>query len=218
MILCVFHNFTKYWHIFLQTERSTLKILLPVKWPFLTLFLISIACTHRVSDLPKYDKVPPFTMTDSDGHSFNGSSLLGKVWVADFIYTSCPAACPMMSARMKRVHKESAGLPDVRIVSFSVDPKDTPADLKTFGSRYGGATPEWIFLTATPETVHQIAFSTFHTGDILGKIEHSTKFTLVDKQGYIRGYYSSLAAEGDNESEEHGIPQLLQDLQTLRKD
>ena len=58
----------------------------------------------------------------------------------------------------------------------------------------------------------------FHTGDILGKIEHSTKFALVDKQGYIRGYYSSLAAEGDNESEEHGIPQLLQDLQTLRKD
>jgi protein SCO1 len=186
----------------------------------LCLLLLSSAasCTHPTSNLSTYDKVPHFTMTDSEGRPFNASSLLGKVWVADFIYTSCPAACPMMSARMKRVHKETAGLPDVRIVSISVDPKDTPADLKTFGSRYGGATPDWIFLTGTPETVHQVAFTTFHTGDILGKIEHSTKFALVDKRGYIRGYYSSLAAEDDTESEAHGIPQLLKDLQALRKD
>jgi protein SCO1/2 len=119
---------------------------------------------------------------------------------------------------MKRVHKEIAGLPDVRIVSFSVDPKDTPAALKEFGSRYGGATADWIFLTGTPDIVHQIAYNTFHTGDILGKIEHSTKFVLVDKQGYIRGYYSSLAAAGDSESEAHGIPSLLKDLQALRKE
>ena len=118
---------------------------------------------------------------------------------------------------MKRVHMETTGLPDVRIVSISVDPSDTPAALKAFGARYGGATRDWIFLVGTPETLHQIAFTTFHTGDILGKIEHSTKFVLVDKHGYIRGYYSSLAAEGDSESDAHGIPELLQDLQTLRK-
>jgi protein SCO1/2 len=180
--------------------------------------LLLTACTHPSTNLPKYDKVPPFTMTDSAGLLFQGASLLGKVWVADFIYTTCPAACPMMSSKMQRVHKQIAGLPDVRIVSFSVDPKDTPQALKAFGSRYGGATNDWIFLTGTPETVHQLAFTTFHVGDVLGKIEHSTKFVLVDKQGIIRGYYSSLAAEGDTESETHGIPELLQDLQTLRKD
>jgi protein SCO1/2 len=186
--------------------------------PCLLLLCAATACTNHAGKLPTFDKVPPFIMTDHEGHSFNSSSLAGKVWVADFIYTSCPAACPMMSTRMKRVHKETAGLSDVRIVSISVDPKDRPADLKKFGSRYGGATADWIFLTGTPETVHQIAFTAFHTGDVLGKIEHSTKFALVDKQGLIRGYYSSLAAEGDTESEEHGIPQLLRDLQTLRKD
>jgi protein SCO1/2 len=157
-------------------------------------------------------------MTDSNGETFEGASLRGKVWIADFIYTTCPAACPMMSARMRRVHKQIAGLPDVRIVSISVDPKDTPAALKTFASHYGGATPDWIFLTGSADTVHLLAYTTFHVGDVLGKIEHSTKFILVDKQGYIRGYYSSLAAEGDSESEEHGIPALLKDLQTLRKD
>jgi protein SCO1/2 len=188
-----------------------------VKTVVLIALLCLAGCAHS-PQLPKYEKVPPFRMTDSHGQPFAGDSLLGKVWVADFIYTTCPAACPMMSARMQRVHKQIAGLPDVRIVSISVDPKDTPDALTTFGSRYGGATPDWIFLTGTPETVHLLAYTTFHVGDVLGKIEHSTKFILVDKQGYIRGYYSSLAAEGDSESEEHGIPALLKDLQTLRKD
>ncbi len=65
--------------------------------------------------------------------------------------------------------------------------------------------------------MHQIAFATFHTGDVLGKIEHSTKFALVDKQGYIRGYYSSLAAEGDDESEEHGIPAAASRFANIEK-
>jgi protein SCO1/2 len=186
-------------------------------WGILLLLCVT-SCTHPASHLPTYDKVPPFTMTDSEGRPFQGSSLTGKVWIADFIYTTCPAACPMMTARMQRVHKQIGSLPDVRIVSFSVDPKDTPAALKAFASRYGGATNDWIFLTGTPETVHLMAYTTFHVGDVLGKIEHSTKFILVDKQGIIRGYYSSLAAEGDSESEAHGIPELLKDLQVLRKD
>ena len=189
------------------------------RWPILLLLCAVSSCNiHSGRQLPRYDHVPPFTMTDSEGRPFTRSSLTGKVWVADFIYTTCPAACPMMSARMKRVHQATANMPDVRIVSISVDPKDTPAALKAFGSRYGGATPDWIFLTGSPETVHQIAFNTFHTGDVLGKLEHSTKFALVDKQGVIRGYYSSLAAEGDTESDAHGIPELIRDLQTLREE
>ena len=182
----------------------------------LLLLLSAASCTHRADSLPRYDKVPDFTMTDSNGPLFQGRSLLGKGWVADFMYTTCPAACPMMSARMKRVHKETAALPDVRIVSISVDPKDTPTMLKTFGTRYGGATNDWIFLTGTPETVHQLAFQTFHVGDVLGKIEHSTKFVLVDKRGVIRGYYSSIVADGDDDTQ--GIPLLLKDLQALRRD
>jgi protein SCO1/2 len=191
-----------------------------VNWRFSSvslLLLVAIGCANRASKLPRYDQVPAFTMTDSEGRPFEGNSLAGKVWVADFIYTTCPAACPMMSARMKRVHQQIAGEPDVRIVSFSVDPTDTPAALKAFGSRYGGATNDWIFLTGTAETVHLLAFKTFHVGDVLGKIEHSTKFILVDKHGVIRGYYSSLVADGDS-NDEQGIPALLKDLQALRKE
>jgi hypothetical protein len=65
-------------------------------------------------------------------------------------------------------------------------------------------------LTGTPETIHQVAFLTFHVGDVIGKIEHSTKFVLVDKRGHIRGYYSSFAADG--------IPTMLKHMNALRSD
>lgn len=117
----------------------------------------------------------------------------------------------MMSARMHRLEKQLRGQDDVRFVSISVDPeRDTPAVLAAFAKRYGGATGRWIFLTGTPETVHQVAFTTFHVGDVLGKIEHSTKFALVDKQLRIRGYYSSLGQDD--------LAALVRDLEALRRE
>jgi protein SCO1/2 len=149
-------------------------------------------------------------MTDSTGHAFASSALAGKVWVVDFIYANCPAECPMMSSKMHVVAKRVQGQDDVKLVSISVDPeRDTPAVLNEFAKRYGGATDQWTFLTGSPATVHLIAYKTFHVGDVLGKIEHSTKFMLVDKQGKIRGYYST--------TDEEGIPAMLKDLAVLRR-
>ena len=174
-------------------------------WLFL---LITLAgCTRPGSQLPKYAQVPAFSMTDSNGRTFRSSELAGKVWVADFIYTNCPAECPMMSSKMHSFAKQVN--PDVRLLSISVDPKrDTPAALKTFASHYGAPTAQWSFLTGRPETVHLLAWSTFHVGDVIGKIEHSTKFALVDQQGFIRGYYSSFDPEG--------MTTLLRDADVLR--
>ena len=150
------------------------------------------ACTDPASKLPEYGTVPPFAMTDSEGRTFDGQTLLGKVWIADVIYTNCPAECPRMTAQMHRIEQQVKGAGDVRLVSISVDPEhDTPAVLNDFAHRFGGPTRQWIFLTGTPETIHLIAYQTFHVGDVIGKIEHSTKFLLVDKRGQIRGYYSA---------------------------
>lgn len=174
----------------------------------LPLLLLSLACTDRASKLPNYGKVPAFTMTDSEGHPFDSKELAGKVWIADFIYTNCPAACPFMSSRMRSVQRALREKKDVRLVSISVDPaRDTPAVLNAFAHRYGAPNEQWIFLTGTPQSVHLLAYTTFHVGDVLGKIEHSTKFALVDKRGNIRGYYSTYDQEG--------IPTLLKDVSAL---
>jgi len=153
-------------------------------------------------------------MTDSTGHSFASSAIAGKIWVVDFIYTNCPAECPMMSSKMHIVAKKLQGQSDVQILSISVDPeRDTPAALTEFARRYGAPTAQWTFLTGTPQTVHTLAYTIFHVGDVLGKIEHSTKFVVVDKHGTIRGYYSSVDEEGD----QNGIGAMLKDISVLRR-
>ncbi len=111
---------------------------------------------------------------------------------------------------MRSVERSLEGKKDVRLLSISVDPaRDTPPVLNAFAHRYGAPTDQWTFLTGTPETVHLLAYQTFHVGDVLGKIEHSTKFALVDKRGNIRGYYSTY--------DKDGIPALLKDLSALRR-
>jgi protein SCO1/2 len=90
-----------------------------------------------------------------------------------------------------------------------VDPEhDSPPVLNDFAHRFGGPTDDWVFLTGSPKTVHQLAFEAFHVGDLIGKMDHSTRFALVDKQGNIRGYYSTTDADG--------IPTMLRDLTALR--
>jgi protein SCO1/2 len=175
----------------------------------LTAAYVLISCSDRAAKLPDYGVVPPFTMTDSFGKSFDGSALAGKVWVADFIYTNCPAECPMMTSKMHWVAKQVRGEDDVRLVSISVDPAhDTPPVLENFAHRFGGPTNQWIFLTGSRDTVHTLAYTTFHVGDVTDKINHSTKFVLVDKRGHLRGYYSTF--------DQDGLPTMLKDLAALR--
>ena len=150
-------------------------------------------------------------MTDSQTHNFTRNALLGKVWIVDFIYTNCPAECPMMTSRMQKLERQLNGKSDVGLLSISVDPEhDSPPVLNEFAHRYGAPTAQWYFLTGTPATVHLLAYETFHIGDVIGKIEHSTKFVLLDKHANIRGYYSSL--------DQDGIPALLTDLTALRRE
>jgi protein SCO1 len=182
-----------------------------------TLFLFSLAagfalvssCEHRAAKLPDYDHVPQFAMTDSLGHTFDSKSLAGKVWVADFIYTNCPGPCPRMTSQMHRLQQRVKDDSDVRLVSISVDPQhDTPAVLNQYAHRFGGPTSQWVFLTGTPATVHLLAYETFHLGDVIGKMDHSTKFALVDKRGEIRGYYSTFDPDG--------MRLLMKDMAALR--
>ncbi len=150
-------------------------------------------------------------MTDSEGHSFNSDVLSGKVWVADFIYTSCPGPCPLMTAEMHRVQQRVSGDQGVQLVSISVDPQhDTPAVLNKFAHRFGGPTKDWVFLTGSAGTVHLLAYDTFHMGDVIANMDHSTKFVLVDKHGDIRGYYSSVDAAG--------MTAMFKDMNALRKE
>ena len=83
---------------------------------------------------------------DSDGKLVSKEHLLGKVWVADFIFTTCTMACPVMTGNMNLIHKAFKNNDEVRIVSISVYPEyDTPEVLKEYASRYNANTNRWHF-------------------------------------------------------------------------
>ena len=183
----------------------------PGPWPlapgpvFLALLLSS--CTHP-TPLPILGQVPAFHLTAQSGQPFDSASLSGHIWVADFIYTTCPGPCPMMSSRMTRLQSSTTETPDVKLISFTVDPEnDTPAVLTEYGKHFKADPARWTFLTGDRAVLNVLGLNAFHLNSVDGSLVHSTRFTLVDRQARIRGYYSS---------EEDGfLPKLLHDLRQL---
>ena len=146
--------------------------------------------------LPFIGKIPAFSFIDSHGDEINRRNLDGKVWVADFIFTTCTMACPVMTGNMNIIHKEFRNNNNVRIVSISVYPEyDTPEVLSEFASRYNANTDRWHFLTGPEEDVKKLIKNGFKMGDYEDIIFHSERFALVDKKGQIRGYYSGMQTD-----------------------
>ena len=181
---------------------------------FVAVFLVFtfiIKTFNTTSILPINGSIPDFQFTDSNGSSITRSDMEGKVWVADFIFTTCTMACPIMTGNMNIIHKAFKADDNVRIISFSVYPEyDTPEILKEYASRYSANTERWHFLTGPENSVKDIIRTGFKIGDYEDIIFHSEKFALVDAEGNIRGYYSGIKTED--------MSQLKKDIKILLKE
>ena len=137
--------------------------------------------------------VPDFRLTNQRGQSLSLSDMAGKIWVADFIFTSCPTICPAMTQEMARLQSEFVADP-VYFVSFSVDPeRDTPQVLSRYAAAYGADDRRWHFLTGDKAKIYQLAEQGFFldAGPKGGEILHSPRFVLVKPDGNIHDYYNS---------------------------
>ena len=181
-----------------------------IRFTLYIIVAITLIGTYMMKDskndyqLPKLGSIPSFEFTDSDGNLISQEDLSGKVWVADFIFTTCTMACPVMTGNMNLIHKAFKNNDKVRIVSISVYPEyDTPEILKEYASRYNANTNRWHFLTGPEENVKLVIKNGFKMGDYEDIIFHSEKFALVDQNGNIRGYYNGIKTD---------------DIKTLKKD
>lgn len=147
--------------------------------------------------LANYGTVPTFQLTNQNGQPFGSEQLQGKIWIADFVFTSCPGPCPMISSRMSELQRPLENS-DVHLVSFTVDPKtDTPAVLREYGERLHARPGRWDFLTGPETTLYPLIRNGFKLGisdgaDEMGTPVHSTRVVLVDRHDTIRGYYDIL--------------------------
>lgn len=164
------------------------------------------------SPLPSLGLVPDFTLTDQTNHEFRSSSeLKRKVWIGDFVFTHCAGPCPRMTSYLRKVQDAIGDEPDIRLISFTVDPvRDTPEVLNAYAKQFKARERFWYFLTGTPDSLNQLSKHAFKLGDVDGNLEHSTRFVLVDKFGRLRGYYTTESASI--------IPQLVADAKSLLKE
>ena len=172
--------------------------------------IVLTGCSAKAG-LPSYAVVPDFTLVDQTGAAFESKAKLDhNVWIADFVYTSCAGPCPRMSSQMHQVDKELASIPNIRLVSFTVDPKnDTPPVLAEYASHFAADPSRWFFLTGPEDKLQHLSKNVFMLNDTGGNLEHSTRFVLVDKESRVRGYY--LTEETD------AIARLIADAKMLAR-
>ena len=166
----------------------------------------------RQRSVSAYGSVPEFQLINQHGTNFGSADLRGKIWIADFIYTTCPGPCPMISSRMSELQKPLEKT-DVHLVSFSVDPaKDTPQVLRGYAEKLDAQPGRWDFLPGPQSTIYNLSRNGFKlaVGEEKGVPIHSTRMILVDRHGAIRGYYD--AAEPD------AVTKLLADTNHLLRE
>lgn len=168
------------------------------------------------AELPRMSALPVFHLVERSGQPLSLDALHGRPWIADFIFTQCGGACPAMTGRMARLRREIPE--DVRFVSFTVDPAhDTPEVLARYADAFH-AGPSWLFATGPQKDLYDLSVGGFKLaamevpageragGD--GPFLHSSKLTLVDAEGVVRGYYDS--------TDEQAMRALVADAATLQ--
>lgn len=181
-------------------------------WALLVLVivgLIGMALWERAKDssppLPVLGQIGDFTLTNQAGKPLSATDMKGHIWIADFIFTRCPGMCVVVTGTLAAVNTELSDMPDVRLVSFSMDPEyDTPEVLAKYAEKQGATLPRWAFLTGKKEDIHAITRDQFKQA-VMEKpgadqpIIHSDRLVLMDQKGRIRGFYSGERIESVKE-------------------
>lgn len=178
-------------------------------------------------ELPVLGQVADFQLIERSGNAVSLSALQGRIWVADFIFTSCQAECPLMNVEMQKIQRHFAEESRLQLVSFSVDPEtDTPERLREYAVSLAKPAESWWFVTGERSDLYSLANDSFKLGvqDLSGHGEHgsnqhagtpgspflhSQKFVLVDGQGRIRAYYDSTDPQAIQQLIATDVPRLL---------
>jgi protein SCO1/2 len=197
----------------------------------LILGLVAVSC-ERVVELPIYGdrdyvyengkivdtifhEIPDFSYTNQYGEIVTKSDVLGKVFVADFFFTTCPTICPKMTSQMKRLQAKTKDIPELHFLSFTINPETDSAEvLLSYAESYGVELSNWDFLTGEEAATHELGVKGFlvharSDDDAPGGYAHSPSLVLIDRSGKIRGVYDGTKTEE--------VDQLNLDIRKLLK-
>jgi cytochrome oxidase Cu insertion factor (SCO1/SenC/PrrC family) len=113
--------------------------------------------------LPPIGAVPNFSLLERSGQPVTKTDLLGRVWVVDFMFTTCVEACPLLSSRMSELQTAFASEVDFRLVSITLDPeRDTPKALAAYAAHFHAHPQRWLFLTGDKDQIYRLARKGFY--------------------------------------------------------
>lgn len=164
-----------------------------------------------------YHTIAPFEFTNQDNQTITNETFNGKIYVADFFFTSCRTICPIMKTQMLRVYEKIKDDPEVLILSHTIDPEyDTVELLHDFAKRLDVKTDKWHFASGQPkDSVFNLAQTSYFSTAMEDKAEpdgfiHSGAFLLIDKKGRIRGKYDG--------TKEDDVNRLIKDINVLKRE
>ncbi len=185
----------------------------PLFWVFFVSLSFGIPIYRSVTipqkaPLPVLAKIPDFQLSTQDNKVVGLKDFLGSVLIVNFIFTSCPNTCPLLTQQMKKIEdRVSSARTNVKLVSISVDPQtDTPTVLKAYGEKYRADFKQWTFLTGPLKDIEKVvvegfkigldrqvaptttATTTTSTATTLMDITHGEHFVIVDQAGQIRAF------------------------------
>ena len=163
-----------------------------------------------------YHTIGNFKFVDQDSAFVTNETFAGKIYVADFFFTSCRTICPIMKTQMLRVYDSIQNNPGILLLSHSIDPEyDTVGLLHDFAARLGVKSDKWHFVTGNKDEIYKIAQTGYFATAMEDKSEpdgfiHSGAFLLIDKDRRIRGKYDG--------TKEEDVNRLLTDIRRLEKE
>ncbi len=145
-------------------------------------------------------KIPAFSFVNQDSVTVTNADYDENIYIANFIFTTCPTICPTMTYNMRYVQKKLSIYPNIKFLSHSVNPKnDTPARLNEYAKKMKLDLSNWNLVTGDKDEIYTIAESYYVNAskDSLapGGFLHSKYFILVDKEGRVRSGYSNFVCK-----------------------
>jgi protein SCO1 len=142
--------------------------------------------------------IAPFSFTDQNNQTITNKTLEGKIYAANFFFTTCPSICPKMTNNLHAVADSFANNPNVMLLSYSVTPDiDTVEKLHQYAQNKNINSQQWLLLTGNRAQIYQLARQSYFAEEEPGFSKDSTEFlhtehcVLVDKKGHIRGVYNA---------------------------
>jgi protein SCO1/2 len=168
--------------------------------------------------LPVVNRVQPFKFTNQDGQQTTERNVEGKVYVAEYFFTTCPSICPMLNTNMKKIYEAYKDEPGFMILSHTVDPdNDNVARLKWYADSMQVNTKQWVFLTGRKDSLYKTARNSYLLDDPQNNLQnindqflHTQFFALVDRTGRVRKIYDGL--------KKAEIEELKKDIKRLLKE